>query len=123
MVKKRSPGGVIAEVTAVVVTLFTHWIIFYFVIVNSAKSNQEAARMSLAFPSRVELWENIKYVVTYRNNAIIQAFFNSLGVTVWTMVIIVSVASMAAFILQRRKSNILCRMSNKLVVACMTVPA
>ena len=32
-------------------------------------------------------------------------------------------ASMAAFILQRRKSNILCRMSNKLVVACMTVPA
>lgn len=123
MVKKRTLIGRIAEILAVIATIFTHWIIFYFVIINAAKTNSEASRLSLTFPEEFDLWENLVYVITYRDFSILKAFWNSFSVTFWTMLIIVATASMAAYILQRRKSSPLCRASNQLVVACLTVPA
>lgn len=122
MVKKRTIGGRIAEILAVILTIFTHWIVFYFVIVNAAKTNREASLLSLALPSEFNLWENLKYVISYRNFAIVNAFWNSFRVTFFTMLLVVITASMAAFILQRRKRAFLCRMSDKLIVACLTVP-
>ena len=123
MVKKRTWISKAVEITAVLLTVATHWIIFYFLIINSMKSNTEASKLSLALPTDFQWWDNIVYVVTYRDNAIFRAFFTSFTVTFWTLLIIVIVASMAAFILSRRKSSRICRASNKLIVACMTVPA
>ena len=123
MVKRKSLLAKILEITACILTFFTHWIIFYFVIINACKTNKEAARLSLALPEEFSLLENLKYVLTYRKYAIISAFWNSFKVTLWTMIIIVAVASMASFVLQRRKSSVICQTSDKLIVACMTVPA
>lgn len=123
MVKKRTFLSKAVECLAVILTLFTHWIIFYFVIVNSMKTNTEASRLSLALPSEFELWENLKYVITYRDYAMLKAFWTSLSVTFWTMLVIVIVASMASFILNRRRKSRICQASDKLIVACMTVPA
>ncbi len=123
MVKPRTWRSRTIECAVVLLTVFTHWIVFYFLIVNSMKSNTEASKLSLALPSDFQLWENLKYVITYRDNAIIRAFGTSFTVTFWTMLVIVGVASMASFILNRRKRNRICRASNKLIVACMTVPA
>ena len=123
MVKKKSLLAKILEIAACVLTVFTHWIIFYFVIINACKTNKEAARLSLSLPEEFTLLENLKYVLTYRKYAIISAFWNSFKVTLRTMIIIVAVASMASFVLQRRKSSIICQTSDKIIVACMTVPA
>ena len=35
MVKKRSPLGVAAEVLALIVTVLTHWVVFYFIFINA----------------------------------------------------------------------------------------
>lgn len=123
MVKKRSVGGIIAEVLANILTIFTHWVVFYFAIVNACKTNKEAAKLSLSLPSEFALWENIKYVISYRKYAFLSAFWTSFRITFFTIVIVIATASMAAFILHRRQSSPLCRASDKLIVACMTVPA
>ena len=123
MVKKRSVGGRIIEILAVIITCFTHWLVYYFVIVNAMKSNIEASELSLNLPSAVEFWENLKYVVTYRDYAIIGAFWNSFRVTLFTMLLIVIVASMSAFFLARRKNSRISKMSDGLIVAFLTIPA
>ena len=123
MVKKRSIPGIIAEVLANIIVVFTHWVVFYFVIVNACKSNPEAAKLSLSLPSEFELWENIKYVISYRKYSFLSAFWTSFRITFLTILIVIITSSMAAFILQRRQSSPLCRASDKLIVACMTIPA
>lgn len=123
MVKKRSIPGIIAEVLANIVVVFTHWVVFYFVIVNACKTNIEASELSLALPSEFSLWENIAYVVSYRKYAFLSSFWTSFRITFFTMVFLICVAAMAGFVLQRRQSSPLCRASDKLIVACMTVPA
>lgn len=123
MVKKRSIPGIIAEVLANIVVVFTHWVVFYFVIVNACKTNIEASELSLALPSEFSLWENIAYVVSYRKYAFLSSFWTSFRITFFTMVILICFAAMAGFVLQRRQSSPLCRASDKLIVACMTVPA
>lgn len=123
MVKKRSIPGVIAEILANVLTIFTHWIVFYFVIINACKTNKEAAKLSLSLPTEFNLWENIMYVISYRKYAFLSSFWTSFKITFFTIAIVIAVSSMAAFILQRRQSSPLCRASDKLIVACMTVPA
>lgn len=121
MVKKRSPIGAAAEVLALIVTLFTHWIVFYFIIVNASKPRAEAAKLSLALPEEFVLWENLSYVWNYNNHIFLRSFFNSVLITVSTMVVLIIVASMAAFVLQRRGGK-LTAASDKIILAGLTTP-
>lgn len=123
MIKKRTKWGVLAEILANVLTVFTHWLIFYFVIVNACKSNIEASRLSLSLPSDFQLWENIKYVLSYRNFSFLKSFWTSFRITFFAMLTLVLTASSAAFVLERRKSSLICKSSDKLIVACLTIPA
>lgn len=123
MAGSKTSARKIVGIAAIILTVFTHLIPFYFIIVNSAKSNKEAAKMSLALPSVPELKENLKYVITYRDYAILRAFWNSFRVTFFSILIVIIVSSMAAFFLQRRKNTRICKFSDNLLVACLTVPA
>ena len=123
MIKKRTKWGVLAEILANVLTVFTHWLVFYFVIVNACKSNIEASRLSLILPSDFQLWENIKYVLSYRNFSFLKSFWISFRITFFAMLTLVLTASSAAFVMERRKSSFICKSSDKLIVACLTIPA
>lgn len=123
MVGQKNRIRKLSEIFFVFLTLLTHLIPFYFIIVNAAKSNKEAARMSLAFPEEFQLFENLKYVFSYRSFAIVKAFWNSFQVTLFSILIVIIVSSMAAFFLQRRRNERICRFSDNLLVACLTVPA
>lgn len=123
MIKKRTKWGVLAEILANVLTIFTHWLVFYFVIVNACKSNIEASMLSLSLPSDFQLWENIKYVLSYRNFSFLKSFWTSFRITFFAMLTLVLTASSAAFVLERRKSSFICKSSDKLIVACLTIPA
>ena len=96
MVKKRSPLGVAAEVLALIVTVLTHWVVFYFIFINACKPRAEAAKLSLVFPTEWALWENLTYVWNYNNHVFLRSFLNSCIITVSTMlVLILGICSMA----------------------------
>ena len=44
MVQKKSLAARVGEIIAVLSTIVLHWIIFYFIIINSFKPKKEAAR-------------------------------------------------------------------------------
>ncbi|MCI8887860.1 MAG: carbohydrate ABC transporter permease [Hungatella sp.] len=122
--KKRQSSRLgirIIEILGITVTLFTHWLIFYFIIINACKERADAAKLSLALPKQWHFWENISYVWTYNNHIFLRSFFNSVLITVCTMMILVVAASMAAFVLQRRGGR-LTAVSDKLILAGLTTP-
>lgn len=111
----------IGEIVAIAVTLLTHWVLFYFIIINSFKSRGESARLSLAFPKKWEIWENYKHILTYSEGLFLRSMWNSIRLTVVSIVLLVLVASMTGYILQRRQGK-LSRISNKLILAGLIVP-
>lgn len=122
MVKRRSMASKALEALIVILTVVTHWIVFYFAVITSGKEKAEAARLNLAFPEEWNFIENYKYVFEYQEGAILEGFKNSAVLTVSSIFILVAAASAAAYILQRRTGTI-GKISNKLILAGLVVPA
>lgn len=122
MVKKRSVFSRIFEICMFLSTLLFHWIIFYFIIITAGKDQAEAAKLTLQMPTEWKFWENIQYVLTFNNGLFIKSFWNSVRLTVCSIAILVFTAAMTAYILQRKK-NWLAKVSDKLIIAGLIVPA
>ena len=121
MIRKRSLGSKLAEIFLVVLTFFTHWLIFYFVIVTACKDTADAAKLTLSLPENFRLMENLQLIFQYQHGALLKAFKNSLVITLVSVFFLVA-ASATAVIMQRRE-GLLSRISNKLIVAGLIVPA
>lgn len=122
MIKKKNRVFQMFEVVLVLLTVVTHWLIFYFILINSFKTKTEASQLSLAFPKEWNIAENYAYIFQYGKGAFFQAFKNSLILTFWSILILVLVSSMTAFIMQRRR-GLFSAISDKLIVAGLIVPA
>lgn len=122
MIRKRSLASKLVEIFLVILTFFTHWLIFYFVIVTACKDTADAARLTLSLPEEFCLPENLQFIFQYQHGALLKAFRNSLVITLVSVFFLVLAASAAAVIMQRRE-GLLSRLSNKLIVAGLIVPA
>lgn len=104
----RNKKGLISMVVEGIVILIcsvSFLVPFYFIIVNSMKTSQEAAKLSISWPTEFRIWENLQEVLSARDNMLLLAFFNSTVITISSILILLVVCSMAAFILQRRKGK------------------
>lgn len=122
MIRKRSLMSRLFEIFLVGLTFVTHWLIFYFVIITACKTTEDAARLTLELPGKWNLAENLVFIFQYQHGALLKAFKNSLIITLISAFFLVLVSSAAALIMQRRE-GILSRISNKLIVAGLIVPA
>ena len=122
MIKKRSFTSKLLEILLVAMTLFTLWLIFYFVFITACIISEVAAGLSLSFTMEFRFLENLKYIFQYQHSALLRAFKNSLLITLISIFFLVLAASATAVIMQRRKGW-LSRFSNKLIVAGLIVPA
>jgi len=94
---------------------------FAFIVLTAAKDQQESARLEFSWPSNFRLVQNFKDVLATRDYMVVIAFINSTILTVASVAILVVLAAMVAFILQRRRSrwNI---PINMLVLAGLIIP-
>jgi len=121
MVKKRSIWSKLGEAFILLLTVATHWVVFYFILINASKGRAEAAKLALTLPSEWKLFENLAYVWNYNGHVFLRAFLNSAIITVSTIAILVMVASMTAFTMQRRGGT-LTMLSDKIVLAGLMTP-
>ncbi len=105
MSMRRKAGQFTVELLAVLGTIVLFWVPLYFVIVNAMKDSQEASLLNMQWPSRMQLWENIKEVVQARDYMLLRAFYNSTVMTVLSIAILVIICAMVGFILQRRNDK------------------
>jgi raffinose/stachyose/melibiose transport system permease protein len=121
--KKKNLKLLSIESFSILVAIVLFGIPFYFVIINSFKDVTEAADMSLAWPSSFHILENYKQVVTTSNGMVLRAFFNSSLITVLSIITMILVCSMAAFVLQRRQGKGSNFLNSMVLIGLMIPPA
>ncbi|GAA0310402.1 raffinose/stachyose/melibiose transport system permease protein [Gracilibacillus halotolerans] len=121
--QKKNAIQLIIEIFAVIVCSIFFLVPFYFIIVNAMKNSADAAQLSIAWPTEFRIWENIVEVIQARDYMLLTAFFNSTVITVVSIVILIFVGSMAAFVLHRRVSKLSKTLSGLFLAGLMIPPA
>lgn len=118
---RRNKWMILLEAIVLIVCVVVFCIPFYFILLTAMKTAPDAALMNLQWPKQNMLWENIKEVFGARNYMLVRAFWNSTLLTVFSLLILVVVSSMAAFVLQRRTHRFT-SLAMLLVMAGLIIP-
>ncbi|KPV54221.1 ABC transporter [Kouleothrix aurantiaca] len=78
---------------------------FIFIVLTAAKTRQEAALFQFTWPSQFQLFQNIQDVAVFGNYRMFRAMWNSSVLTVTSITLIVLLASMVAYVMQRRQDR------------------
>jgi len=120
-VKRERTRAWIVGVIAIVVSIVVFIIPFVFILFTAAKTSTEAANFQLAPPTQWVLWQNIQEVFRTDDYVVLRAFINSTTLTVVSVTIMVVLAAMTGYVLQRRRSK-LNAVVNFFVLAGLIVP-
>ncbi len=107
---------------SILLTGLIFWVPFYFVIINSFKTKQEASLLNMSWPKVFTVLNNYKEVLQAADHMVIRAFYNSTLLTVMSIVILVIVSSMAGFVMQRREGGKAASTLNFLVLTGLMIP-
>lgn len=99
--RKTTLKNVIFEVFMLVVSLIV-FIPFAMMVLGSFKSQTEAVHFNLSLPSQ---WRFENYVEVMEKGKVIRSFFNSTFITVTAVVTCIILASVASYVLARRKGS------------------
>ncbi len=103
--RRRSPLRFVQPTVAIVAAVALLGVPFWLVVVTASKNQAEAFRPDLALPSEFLLWENFATVLT--DGRMLAALGGSLLVMIPSVLGVLILGSMAAWILGRRKSRLL----------------
>ncbi|WP_213816429.1 carbohydrate ABC transporter permease [Glaciihabitans sp. dw_435] len=92
-------------IVAIIISIFVFLVPFSFIILTAMKGKNEAGFLSFSWPTEFHLWDNIVEVIQTRNFMLVTALINSTVLTVASVAIMVLLAAMVAFVLQRRASK------------------
>ena len=109
------------DAVALGVMLVVFVVPFAFIALTAVKDRAESARLDFSWPSSWHVWENIKEVVTTRDNLFVTAMRNSLVVTVVAVALLVIFCAMAGFVLERRRDR-MANVVNAAVLAGLIIP-
>jgi raffinose/stachyose/melibiose transport system permease protein len=93
------------DAVALVIAFVVFVIPFIFIVLTAAKDRLEASYRDFTLPTSWQLVENIEEVIGTRNDLMVTAMRNSLILTVASVTVIVFLAAMVAFVLQRRRDR------------------
>jgi raffinose/stachyose/melibiose transport system permease protein len=94
------------EAFALVVAGVVFLVPFGFILLTAAKDGEESAELSLSWPSHWALWDNVQEVLSAQDYLLVTAMRNSLILTVVSVTLLVVLASMVGFVLQRRAGRV-----------------
>ena len=109
--------GIIAIIVSVVVFLVP----FVFVLLQAAKNPREAGLVTFSWPTEWQFVQNFFEVLQTNDYQVLWAFLNSAVLTIASCTIMVVLAAMVGYILQRKRSR-LNPIVNFLVLAALIVP-
>lgn len=96
---------------------------FVFIVLTAAKSQQEAALFAFSWPSQSQLLQNVRDVVEFGDYRMLLALWNSTLLTVGSVTLIVLLAAMVAFVMQRRRDRVASVASTVMLSGLIIPPA
>lgn len=94
----------LGNVTVFATTVVVFVVPFIFILLTALKSRQQSALLDFSWPHPIQFVENLQEVIAARDYILLTAFVNSFIVTVASVTILVVVAAMVGYVLQRRHS-------------------
>jgi raffinose/stachyose/melibiose transport system permease protein len=102
--RKPRPNYLLS-IVAVVVSVVVFLVPFAFILLTAVKNRQEASELKFSWPHQFQFVQNFIDVVQARDYLLIIAYINSIVLTVCSVAILVVLAAMVAYVLQRRESR------------------
>jgi raffinose/stachyose/melibiose transport system permease protein len=93
------------SIIAIIVSLVVFVVPFAFTLLTAGKTRQDAADLSFSWPQQFQFVQNFIDVIQARDYLLIIAYINSTILTVGSVAIVVVLAAMVAYVLQRRRSR------------------
>ncbi len=109
------------DVLALAVVVVVFIIPFVFIVVTAMKGRQEAALLRLSWPTEWHGIENFKAVLDARDRILLLAMKNSFILTIASVALLVVLASMVGFVLERRNDRV-AKVVNMFLLAGLIVP-
>jgi raffinose/stachyose/melibiose transport system permease protein len=106
---------------AILVSAVVFLVPFAFIALTAVKGREQASLLDFSWPTQFQFVQNFQDVVAARDYMLIIAFINSTILTVSSVAIMVVLAAMVAFVLQRRKSR-WTGVTNFLVLSGLIIP-
>jgi raffinose/stachyose/melibiose transport system permease protein len=106
---------------AIALSVIVFVVPFAFILLTAVKDRQQASLLDFGWPRHFQLVQNFVDVVRARDYMVIIAFINSTILTVCSVAIVVLLAAMVAFVLQRRVSR-WTSLINFLVLSGLIIP-
>jgi raffinose/stachyose/melibiose transport system permease protein len=119
--KKRKAIFIYIDIFAVLMSIVLYGVPFYFVILNSLKDKTEAGQMNMKFPGKLN-FSNYVEVIKAENYAVLRAFYNSIFITVFSLIGLVIVCSMLGFFMQRRSGSKVVDILNFFILTGLMIP-
>jgi raffinose/stachyose/melibiose transport system permease protein len=117
-VKRRSW---IIGIVAIFASIFIFLVPFAFILLTASKTIQDASSLAFSLPKDWVLFQNISTVLRLNEFVVLRAFINSITLTVASVIIMVILAAMAGYVLERRRSR-WNTVANFFVLAGLIVP-
>lgn len=114
---KRYGLGLLAIALSVIVFIIP----LVFMVLTAVKDRKQAAKLDFAWPTNFQFVENFTQVFSARKFMLVTAFINSTILTVVSVTILVVLAAMVAWVLQRRKTR-WNGVANFLILAGLIIP-
>jgi len=101
----KRPAGVVSGVIAIVVSAVVFLVPFAFIVITASKTRAESALLEFALPTEWAIWDNFTAVIEARDYMLLTAFVNSTILTVASIAIMVVLAAMCGYVMQRRPNR------------------
>ena len=102
--RRRARARVLVSACAVVVSAVVFLVPFAFILLTSVKNRQQSALLDFSSPEQLSFMENFFAVIETRDYMLVTAFVNSFMLTTASVAIMVVLAAMVGWVLQRRTS-------------------
>jgi len=78
---------------------------FAFILLTASKTRAEASLFQFSWPSQFQLFENVREVLAFGDGRMYLAMWNSTILTVFSVVLIVILSALVAYVMQRRNDR------------------
>ncbi len=119
--KRQHTRAWIVGVIAIAASIVVFIVPFVFILFTASKTSTESSDFTLTPPTQWVLWQNIQAVLQTDDYVVLRAFINSTTLTVVSVTIMVVLAAMTGYVLQRRRSRVNA-VVNFFVLAGLIVP-
>ena len=109
------------DVVALVVAGIVFIVPFVFIFLTAAKTSPEAGLFQFTWPSQFQLLDNIRDVLQYGDGRMFLAILNSTILTLGSVTIIVVLAALVAYVMQRRQDRV-AALANSVILAGLIIP-